>query len=359
MKKIVLVARSFAPGGGGISRVARLMARSLSKMERDQSVSLTVGSVLGLDDVDETLSPNWRWRAFQGSIPHFVGALWRANFNSSMLLFDELSMVRAHVALPMRRKSMSFFHGIDVWEEAHENRIVASRKVSSLVTNSNYTKERAERCHGGFLRSNVCWLGTESDDVFGLGGNACEGRPTVLIVGRMQKGRDKGHRALLSAWVEIIKLLPDAILVVVGRGDDELDIRSYARELGLTDFNVSFLGFLSDQELENVWRSTWVFAMPSRGEGFGLVYIEAMQRGIPVIGSIHDAAVEVNLDGVTGFNVDLDSEVSLRDRLVLLLSNPEYCRVMGREALSRWKSNFSFSAFHSRFLGVVKEGLSK
>jgi phosphatidylinositol alpha-1,6-mannosyltransferase len=70
--------------------------------------------------------------------------------------------------------------------------------------------------------------------------------------------------------------------------------------------------------------------MPSRGEGFGLIYIEAMRRGLPVIASVHDAAPEVNLDNVTGYNVDLDRPDELPDRITRLLGDPDHAAALGR-----------------------------
>ena len=68
--------------------------------------------------------------------------------------------------------------------------------------------------------------------------------------------------------------------------------------------NIEFTGFLPQGQIDALWSRAHVFAMPSRQEGFGLVYIEAMRRGLPVIASTQDAGQEINLHGVTGFNAD-------------------------------------------------------
>jgi phosphatidyl-myo-inositol dimannoside synthase len=117
--------------------------------------------------------------------------------------------------------------------------------------------------------------------------------------------------------------------------------------------NIDVLGFVPEEDLEQLWRRATVFAMPSLGEGFGLVYVEAMRHGLPVIGSIHDAASEVNLDGETGYNVDVERPDDLVDRLVGLLGNLDHAEAVGKRGLQRWQSQYSFAGFQARFTPLL------
>ena len=110
--------------------------------------------------------------------------------------------------------------------------------------------------------------------------------------------------------------------------------------------------------MSKVWDEASIFAMPSRGEGFGLVYIEAMRRGVPVIASVHDAAPEVNLEGVTGYNVDLGKSNQLPDRVIHLLKNPDQAAILGGNGRRRWQEHFCYSAFKRRFLPLLHSFLS-
>src|SRR5262249_53681435 len=112
-----------------------------------------------------------------------------------------------------------------------------------------------------------------------------------------------------------------------------------------------------DEELDGLYARASVFAMPSRGEGFGLVYIEAMRHRLPVIASCHDAAPEVVLDGTTGYIVDLDKPDGLADRLIDLLRDPDRAARFGAAGHDRWREHFSFSAFRTRFRPILHEFL--
>jgi len=93
--------------------------------------------------------------------------------------------------------------------------------------------------------------------------------------------------------------------------------------------------------------------MPSRDEGFGLVYLEAMSYDLPCIGSTHDAASETIEDGSSGFLVPQDDLRLLADRIVHLLANDDLRRQMGRRGGRRVRDTFSYPAFRDRLTSLL------
>ena len=164
--------------------------------------------------------------------------------------------------------------------------------------------------------------------------------------------RYKGHDALLDAWPSVVARQPDARLVVVGGGDDLPRLREKAVSLGVAS-RVIFTGFVDDPELAAIYERAAAFAMPSRGEGFGLAYLEAMEHGLPCIGSIHDAAGEVIDDGVTGFLVDQADSSALADRLTHLLTDGERRRTMGEAGRQRVRTRFTTERFSKSLADAV------
>jgi phosphatidylinositol alpha-1,6-mannosyltransferase len=313
---------------------------------------------LALDDDQPAGDMGFPVRTARRSRIRFVADVALATWSFSHFVYDFLGMARAHGRVPfIHRPSLVFIHGIDVWENVPAHRITTARRVDVLVANTSYTRDRADRVHGGFSRARVCWLATESDEP----PPCCDGPPArpprVLIVGRMDHLRYKGHNQLIECWPEVVASVPDAILTVVGSGPTASHFRELASRSPAAD-RIDFRGFVSDEEIERQFQVSTVFAMPSRGEGFGLVYIEAMRHGIPVIASVHDAAQEVNVDGETGFNVDLDRPHDLPDRLVYLLKNRDRAAAMGRAGRQRWFDHFRYSAFRERFMPILKEFLA-
>jgi phosphatidylinositol alpha-mannosyltransferase len=147
-----------------------------------------------------------------------------------------------------------------------------------------------------------------------------DGRPTVLFVGRLDKR--KGFRHLLAAFVRVQGALPDARLLVVGgyRPHSAEKYRDYADANGVRD--VHFVGRVSDEELPRYYRTADVFCAPSTGfESFGIVLLEAMAAGTPVVASDISGYRTILTDGREGLLVPPEDDSALARALIGLLGD--------------------------------------
>ena len=186
-------------------------------------------------------------------------------------------------------------------------------------------------------------------------------RPRVLTVARLDHvDTYKGVDTLLLAWPQVLSSQPDAILVVVGDGDDRPRLQGLSRLLSIEP-HVQFVGRLSDQELAAAYANASVFALPGRmragpspqGEGFGLVFIEAAAAGVPCIAGRAGGAPEAIEDGVTGLLVNPESPIDVARGIVRLLADPVAARRMGDVGRSRVVREFSAEAFADRVAALV------
>jgi phosphatidylinositol alpha-1,6-mannosyltransferase len=177
--------------------------------------------------------------------------------------------------------------------------------------------------------------------------------PAALLVGRMwSEERGKGHDALIEGWPEVRRRVPAAQLWIVGEGDDAERMQQLARERGVADA-VRFLGRVSDVELGDLYRRASIFAMPSRQEGFGLVYAEAMWHGLPCIGSTADAAGQVIDEGKTGLLVPYGNAGVSAEVVAGLLADPARARAMGEAGRRRARERFGFDRFRADLLAAL------
>ena len=136
------------------------------------------------------------------------------------------------------------------------------------------------------------------------------GKKVLLTVSRLAASeRYKGHDRVIQAVAELRGAHPEIIYVVAGDGDDRPRLEELARELGMLE-QVRFIGHVPDSELPDLYRAADVFIMPSTGEGFGIVFLQALASGIPVIGGDSDGSRDPLRDGMSGKLVaqtDLDS----------------------------------------------------
>ncbi len=160
--------------------------------------------------------------------------------------------------------------------------------------------------------------------------------------------RYKGHSELIAALPMVLQKVPTARLIVAGSGDDQPRYVAQARAAAVTD-RVVFTGFLTPDELWRLYRRSALLAMPSRGEGFGLVYLEAMRAGLPCIASTADAAGEIVLHNQTGLLVDPENVGQLAEALSRLLLDDDLRSRLGAAGKQRFQQHFTEAQFHGRF----------
>jgi phosphatidylinositol alpha-1,6-mannosyltransferase len=341
---MVLGSESFALDRGGVSRVGRLVSHVLADARTDYSL-------LSLNESKIESELGKSFLACAGSRLRFAAALWQPNDSYTHFMYTHLGIARAHCNLARPRRPYAVWvHGIEVWDNVRSDYLRSANNADTIFTPTYFARTRAALTNKVFDRAEVCWLGTTEDDA--PEPVKFDGEPTVFVVGRLEVGRCKGHEQLIACWAKVASAVKGARLVIAGSGPDASRLRKLAAESPAKE-SIEFLGFVPEEDMAALWRRAHVFAMPSRGEGFGLVYIEAMRHGVPVIASIHDAGQEVNVDGETGYNVSLDRRGQLDDRLIQLLSSPSLLRQMGAAGQARWREHFRFSAFKRRFLPIV------
>jgi glycosyltransferase involved in cell wall biosynthesis len=176
-------------------------------------------------------------------------------------------------------------------------------------------------------------------------------KKVIGIVGRLAE--QKGHKVLLEAMTEVIKEVPDAILLVIGEGPDREKLERIAKIGGLED-KVCFLGAKSQEDVFRLYGTMDVFAMPSLYEGFGLTAAEAMAASLPVVGTQIIGLSEVTVDGETGYLVPPGNAQALTVKLITLLKDPEKRARMGQAGYEWVKANFSMEMFSESMLSVYE-----
>jgi phosphatidylinositol alpha-1,6-mannosyltransferase len=174
-----------------------------------------------------------------------------------------------------------------------------------------------------------------------------------MIVGRIcSTERHKGHWQLIQSWPQVVNQVPDAQLVIVGRGDDVDRLKAKANET-TSAAKFLFTGWVNEETLAALYERVAAFAMPSNGEGFGLVFLEAMKHRLPCIASRTDASREIVVDGQTGFLVNQDDHQLLSQRIVTLLTNADLRQRMGGAGFRRLSEYFSFERFEQRIVQAL------
>lgn len=340
-----LVAVTLSPHGGGIAAVSRLVREVLSDTAGAPHC-IELSADLRRFETSTASRLRFGLRVAYEQVARQCDWVFYTHLN--------LAAVQRFVPDACARPYAVFLHDVEAWTPLS----VPMRRVLSgaflRLANSRFTARRVEAANPGVGPVIACPLAAPPPIESAATDQPIEiGPRTVVIVGRMvSTERYKGHDQLIDAWPEVVAQIPDAKLVCLGEGDDVSRLRDKARSVA-GGMAVTFPGFVDESTRSAVYQRAAVLAMPSRREGFGLVYAEAMAAGVPCLGSRQDAASEVIVDGETGFLVDQDDRASLVHRLVELLRNEPLRRRFGDAGQQRYRELFTPAAFRERLLGHI------
>ena len=174
----------------------------------------------------------------------------------------------------------------------------------------------------------------------------------LLCVSRLEASEQyKGYRQILEVLPSLTRKIPALKFVIVGRGSDRANIERQIERLNLRSC-VILAGFVPSQELADHYRMADAFAMPSKREGFGIVYLEAMGCGKKCLGGNKDAAVDALRHGELGILVDPDSLPELERGLEKLLIEAKPDPWELHRAADR---HFGRSAFRAKIGKILRE----
>jgi glycosyltransferase involved in cell wall biosynthesis len=175
--------------------------------------------------------------------------------------------------------------------------------------------------------------------------------PVILSVGNLIPV--KGHELLLRGFAAIQTQFPGVSLEIVGDGPERSRLQKLANELGISA-KVHFRGRLSRQHVADAMRRATVFALPSRYEGLGCVYLEAMSAGKPVIACLGQGIDEVIHPGINGCLIRPDDLQELTDTLSRLLQQPELRRKMGDAARRTILQSYTLAEQSARLFRIYR-----
>jgi len=356
----VLVLTPTLGSAGGIQRYCVTLVRALKDLLGEGSS----GSVSVLEIANGTgqgrLSAGMKLRFACQAVAK--ASRWKPDLIiCSHLALGPVAWLAAKVA---KRRYWIVTYGIEAWGALPYGKRSALRKADRVVVISAFSREqivKRQRIDGGRTTSLACTLDENllsvEPDGDGLHRYLSDDRRVLLTVARMAASeRYKGHDVVLEALPRVVAQIPNLTYAVVGEGDDRARLERLAAHLGLAG-HVVFTGEVSDAELAALYRRSEVFVLPARtviedhdpkGEGFGIVFLEAMAFGKPVIGPNYGAPAELIRDGENGLVVDPEDPTSVTEALLRLLTNPREASRMGKAGTDWVESHYSYGLFCER-----------
>ncbi len=287
-----------------------------------------------------------------------------------------IHLLHAHTALPCghaaaflsRRLGIPFvvtIHGLDVFNNCFQHGITAEwrrkascsvyQSASKVICISQKVQQLLLAGLGASIESEVVYNGADPD-VFTpevrARGIEQNGRPTILIVGNLSDV--KGHELVVKALDSLKHPYPDLSCIIIGEGPDRERLVTLVKDLGISD-RVHFLGRRNRAEVAAAMRNCTVFVLPSRYEGLGCVYLEAMSCGKPVIACHGQGIDEIIHHGRNGWLIPVDGLTQLVQGLEFLLGDVQLRARIGEAARQTILSSLTLSHQAQNLLKVYED----
>lgn len=219
-------------------------------------------------------------------------------------------------------------HGIDAWDIKEASKISALKAAEKILSVSEYTSNHIlidqenslENIHILSNTFNASQFIIQSKPQYLLDRYQLDkNQHIILTVARLAGGdRYKGYDQIIQSLPIIRQQIPNIHYLLVGKGNDRDRVEAIIDSTNVRDC-VTLTGFVSDEELGDHYNLCDVFAMPSKGEGFGIVYLEALACGKPTIGGNQDGAIDALCHGKLGALVDPDDIQELAETIISIL----------------------------------------
>lgn len=360
-KKILLLSLRTFSLTGGIEKVCRALAKTLSNGLENQQISqfklISMYDTVALTKYIE----NANFKGCAGNKIAFAFAAIKAMIKHDIVILSHVHLlvfVSIFKKINSKKRIILLAHGIEVWKPLSNWKLKLLQEIEIWAV-SNYTANKLKDQHH-IPSKNISVVYNGLDPFFKtdflpknqsillkqyqLNAN----QPILLTICRLSSLEQyKGYDLVLLALKDLVKLYPNLVYFILGKADEieKARVTKLIADYHLTS-NVYLTGFVSEEELEKYYQMADIFVMPSKGEGFGLVFIEAAANGCAVIAGNKDGSVDALCNGDLGTLVDPDDVGAIYDAILHQLQHQRTVPQINSQ-IDKVLLNFGFPSYQA------------
>ena len=380
------IAMDFKPRIGGIAEHTHQMAKHLTEL--GEQVTVLTPSIPGAEEFDQTCGyPVIRFNRPSPTHGSLIKGFGRSATVAKMtiILFTTLRRLRPDyiildhwdaltaisILLASKLMRIPCFLFAHRYEFAEKRNWILLRNMTvwaaaRVICVSNYTRSLVLAGGVKSAKTTVIYNGFDLREIQSFREHSFQGRfprvdtafhtdsPSILSVSRLSEW--KRIDRIIEAMPRVVSKIPKARYIVVGSGEDEEYLKGLAASSSVRE-SIMFLGPLTGDEKFECFDRCDIFALTSEGEGFGIVYMEAMGFGKPVIGGRSSGTLEAIADGENGLLVDSNNVEEIADAIVELLENPDEARRLGENGRRRVEDELNWTTSANKFRSVILDTL--
>lgn len=369
MKKIAFVTLKTFSGVGGIEQFNKYVAKCLQELSNNGKYHIKVFSIYD-DSADTCIIDAKNFKGYSQRKAFAVLDIIRQLRGFDMVILGHVLLYPIGEILKLVSKKIKWYfftHGIEVWHAIPERHKKALQRCNGILSVSQFTADALVIKHGVaktkieifYNALDAQRLHNANDDLvqnLKIKYNLCKEDTVFLTVSRMsEKERDKGYLLAIKAMAALVTEYKNVKHILIGTitPEEKVYINNILKENGLQEC-VVLAGYVSDEDLPSYYELADVFVMPSRKEGFGIVFIEAAWYGLQVIAGNKDGSKEAILYGEMGIlvNVDVQEEINTAMKAQLGYRKTNNIRARNRHLINE---NFSYNRMYERLENFIEK----
>lgn len=356
---------------GGIEKFNRAFLKAMSDLDKEGKIKAYATSAYDVE-ADERYFANNRYKGFQGNRVRFVIDVIKSAFKFDTLILSHINLsFAAYIVKKLfpSRQIILVAHGIEVWGELKGFKKKGLQQADKILAVSAFTKQRIVEVHN--IDANKISVFHNTLDPYFIFPPAFEkpkylleryslkeNDPVVLTLTRLASTeKNKGYDHIINVFASLRERFSSAKYILAGKPDpkEKLRLNNLIEENQLAT-NVILTGFIKDEEITDHYLLADVFILPSQKEGFGIVFIEAMACGLPVIAGNKDGSVDALQNGALGLLVNPDSEAEILNALQksLLVKEDRLPASTKHELQQKVIDAFGFDTYKKRLREVLE-----
>ena len=357
-KKIYFIYLDAFSSTGGIEEFNKKFIKSLeciSVKNSFEKIEIKIISIHDQNSFYEPVNKNIEFIGFGGSKIKAVYYIIRKVRKEDIVFYAHIRLLflaAFNTLFKRTKKSHFIIYGIEVWKKFSFIKKYLLKNYFFLSI-SNYTKNifvensgvNPEKVSIFPCCIDLNTLNKEDDNPY------IDSEYNILSVSRLSKENNyKGIDSIIKILPELKKSIPNIKYTIIGKGDDLSRLNQLSKNLNV-EKNIDFKGYIKN--LRPYYKKCDMFALPSKNEGFGIVYLEAMEYKKPVIAANSGGATDVIRDNETGFLCDYDDLESLKSKILFIANNKNKAKEIGKSGYNFLIENFTFKRFEKRLTIII------
>lgn len=369
MKKVLFLNLTTFSQTGGIERFNKCFLKALSNLDVQKETDSYSFSAYD-EHTSELYYETQRYTGFGKNKLKFVFQSVLHARKYDVVVLGHINLAIAGILIKMlypSKKLLLVTHGIDVWGQLNKLKLRLLNKADKILAVSNFTRNKILKVHN-VPAGKVSVFPNTIDPYFSIPATVLRNDTLRDRYGLKEKDfviytltrlshteLYKGYDKVITALAEVIAQYPHVKYVIGGKYDEgeKTRIDALINQHNLQG-RVILTGFLDEKELVAHYQMADMYIMPSKKEGFGIVFIEAMICGLPVVAGNADGSVDALLNGKTGTLVNPDSKDEIKAAIIeLMKSNVRFDEQRLLSIKNETLANYSFSRYQQRLKDII------